>query len=78
MLHQSRVKSAKRDREANALLKLLQEDKCFYAAPYGSNDDWYWLYAAVRSGVLHTKEVLQVSHGIDSSCGVLSMRYVCL
>jgi len=21
-----------------------------YATPYGSNDDWYWIYAAIKAG----------------------------
>lgn len=22
-----------------------------YSSPYGSNDDWYWMYATVKAGV---------------------------
>lgn len=32
------------------LLEQLREAGSFYAADYGSNDDWYWMYAAVRAG----------------------------
>lgn len=36
--------------KARALLKRLTEQNKFYAAPMGSNDDWYWMYAAVVAG----------------------------
>lgn len=36
--------------KAKSLLKDLTEEHCFYAAPQGSNDDWYWMYAAVSAG----------------------------
>lgn len=36
--------------KAKLFLKGLDEDSCFYAAPQGSNDDWYWMYAAVSAG----------------------------
>ena len=36
--------------KAKALLKTLTERKQFQAAPMGSNDDWYWMYAAVAAG----------------------------
>ncbi|EIE26949.1 hypothetical protein COCSUDRAFT_59444 [Coccomyxa subellipsoidea C-169] len=51
MLHQSRVKAElARERRAAALLERLRRDHLFYTTPFGSNDDWYWLYAAVKSG----------------------------
>ncbi len=51
MLHQSRVKAEPaRERRAAALLERLRRDNLFYTTPFGSNDDWYWLYAAVKSG----------------------------
>eukprot|EP00887_Chlorella_sp_A99_P004138 scaffold23.g4138.t1 len=28
----------------------LRDQRSFYAAPAGSNDDWYWIYAAVSAG----------------------------
>jgi proteinaceous RNase P len=31
-------------------LKNISEANCFYAAPHGSNDDWYWMYAAIMAG----------------------------
>ena len=36
--------------KAKSLLRNLNEEQCFYAAPQGSNDDWYWMYAAVSAG----------------------------
>ena len=52
MLHQSRTKAdAARERRAAGLLERLNRNNCFYATPFGSNDDWYWLYAAVNSGI---------------------------
>lgn len=36
--------------KAKTLLKRLNDEHCFYAAPQGSNDDWYWMYAAVSAG----------------------------
>ncbi|KAJ9533160.1 hypothetical protein QJQ45_018250 [Haematococcus lacustris] len=32
-----------------AFLDRLQQQKAFYYTPHGSNDDWYWMYAAVRA-----------------------------
>ncbi|KAL6783820.1 PRORP1 [Auxenochlorella protothecoides x Auxenochlorella symbiontica] len=28
----------------------LEEQGSFFVTPFGSNDDWYWMYAAVRAG----------------------------
>lgn len=52
VLHQSRVKPSLVEREAGAgaLLERLNQEGCFYTAPHGHNDDWYWLHAAVRAG----------------------------
>lgn len=36
--------------ENQKLLKQLREDHEIYLAPFGSNDDWYWIYAAVKAG----------------------------
>jgi len=36
--------------KSRALLNSLTEQNRFYAAPMGSNDDWYWMYAAVVAG----------------------------
>jgi proteinaceous RNase P len=35
---------------ARRILASLGAAKCFYAAPHGSNDDWYWLYACLAAG----------------------------
>ncbi|KAL4853023.1 Proteinaceous RNase P 2 [Chlorella vulgaris] len=35
---------------AQALMKRLTDNHSFYVAPHGSNDDWYWIYAAVMAG----------------------------
>lgn len=52
MLHQSRVKPAALAREprARAFMDGLKRRQAFYATPFGSNDDWYWLHAAVLGG----------------------------
>lgn len=51
VLHVNRTRAAPAQRaQASALLDRLQADKCFYATPHGSNDDWYWMYAAVAGG----------------------------
>lgn len=35
---------------AKSFLKKIAATKCFFATPHGSNDDWYWMYAAVMAG----------------------------
>ena len=52
VLHQSRVKPGVLAREprGRALLERLKRQQAFYATPFGSNDDWYWLHAAVLGG----------------------------
>ena len=51
LLHVNRTKSqAAQSAVAVALLDRLRADNCFYATPAGSNDDWYWMYAAVAAG----------------------------
>ena len=53
LLHQSRVQAGPaREPEAAAFLGRLRRDKALYTAPFGSNDDWYWIYAAVQAGRL--------------------------
>ncbi|GMI80517.1 proteinaceous RNase P 1 [Hibiscus trionum] len=44
ILHQSRVA---RDPNNRTWLEKWKKAGVLYATPYGSNDDWYWLYAAV-------------------------------
>jgi len=51
ILHTNRTKAPPAlSSTGKSLLKRLEDEKCFYAAPHGSNDDWYWMYAAVAAG----------------------------
>lgn len=51
ILHVNRTRGGPANtHKAKSLLKGLNEEHCFYAAPQGSNDDWYWMYAAVSAG----------------------------
>ncbi len=51
VLHVARTRAPAAARpEAAALLARLRAAGSFYAAPPGSNDDWYWMYAAVAAG----------------------------
>ena len=67
LLHRSRLNaSAAKKPEAAAFLESLRREKQLYGAPFGSNDDWYWLYAAVHAGELphhtHAKCYLPLPH----------------
>jgi proteinaceous RNase P len=49
LLHHRRTKGgAAATPNALSLLNRWQNANCIYTTPTGSNDDWYWLYAAVR------------------------------
>jgi len=49
LLHHQRTKGrAATASSAMSILKRWQNADCIYMTPTGSNDDWYWLYAAVR------------------------------
>ncbi|KAK9829084.1 hypothetical protein WJX72_003811 [[Myrmecia] bisecta] len=51
VLHAGRLnKPPAQQPAAQKLLNQLRRENAFYATPFGSNDDWYWLYAAVRAG----------------------------
>lgn len=51
VLHVARTKSATAQAaEAATFLQKLRDEGMFYATPQGSNDDWYWMYAAVSTG----------------------------
>jgi proteinaceous RNase P len=51
VLHINRTRGpAASNAKARALLNSLTDQNRFYAAPMGSNDDWYWMYAAVVAG----------------------------
>lgn len=51
VLHVGRVK---RQKETNpddaAWIDMMCQQHRFFVTPYGSNDDWYWMYAAVAAG----------------------------
>lgn len=51
LLHVNRTKApTAQSSTAVALLDRLRAENCFFATPAGSNDDWYWMYAAVAAG----------------------------
>ena len=52
VLHKRRLKAEPAtEEEAQQLIEAMNEENMLYASPFGSNDDWYWLYAAVKAGV---------------------------
>ncbi|KAL1532846.1 Proteinaceous RNase P 1, chloroplastic/mitochondrial [Salvia divinorum] len=53
VLHQARVRGGPAQQPNNKkLLESWKKAGALYATPQGSNDDWYWLYAAVSSRCL--------------------------
>lgn len=51
ILHKGRLQGpAASTSEAQELIANLNEDKMLYGSPFGSNDDWYWIYATVKAG----------------------------
>ena len=51
VLHKGRTQApVARKPESQKVLKQLQDAHEIYLAPFGSNDDWYWIYAAVKAG----------------------------
>jgi proteinaceous RNase P len=52
IIHEGRLKPHLINREDLQILNKLKANKSLYVAPYGSNDDWYWMFAALNS--LHT------------------------
>lgn len=53
ILHQSRVNGGPAQNPKNKqLIETWKKAGALYATPGGSNDDWYWLYAAVSSNCL--------------------------
>lgn len=48
VLHKKRVKSLYEDASNRELLDEWMQKGVLFGTPYGSNDDWYWLYAAVK------------------------------
>ena len=51
VLHTGRMRSREaRHPRAEQLLERLKANNLLYVSPVGSNDDWYWIYAAARAG----------------------------
>lgn len=51
ILHVNRVRGQNaQSTHAKSFLRKISEANCFYTAPHGSNDDWYWMYAAIMAG----------------------------
>ncbi|XP_024034130.1 proteinaceous RNase P 1, chloroplastic/mitochondrial isoform X3 [Citrus clementina] len=49
VLHNRRITGHKMDQPVNrALIEKWKNADALYATPTGSNDDWYWLYAAIK------------------------------
>ncbi|XP_060173730.1 proteinaceous RNase P 2-like isoform X2 [Lycium barbarum] len=48
ILHNKRVRALFEDAGYRELLEEWINEKILYGTPFGSNDDWYWLYAAVK------------------------------
>ncbi|KAL6974421.1 ribonuclease P, partial [Sarracenia purpurea var. burkii] len=49
VLHNKRITGSNMDRPVNkALIDKWKNADALYATPTGSNDDWYWLYAAIK------------------------------
>ncbi|XP_047310582.1 proteinaceous RNase P 1, chloroplastic/mitochondrial-like [Impatiens glandulifera] len=61
ILHQNRVNGGPAQNPHNKkLLDLWRKSGALYATPVGSNDDWYWLYAAVScKGLLITNDEMR-------------------
>ncbi|EYU29804.1 hypothetical protein MIMGU_mgv1a004402mg [Erythranthe guttata] len=53
VLHNRRINGGKMEEPFNkALIEKWRTADAIYATPTGSNDDWYWLYAAIKCGCL--------------------------
>ncbi|KAK4756961.1 hypothetical protein SAY87_007088 [Trapa incisa] len=53
VLHNRRITSPKMDEPVNKkLIEKWRNADALYATPTGSNDDWYWLYAAIKNKCL--------------------------
>ncbi|XP_043703318.1 proteinaceous RNase P 1, chloroplastic/mitochondrial-like isoform X2 [Telopea speciosissima] len=53
VVHNKRITGGKMNEPANrALIEKWKNADALYATPTGSNDDWYWLYAAIKSKCL--------------------------
>jgi proteinaceous RNase P len=75
VLHRSRTSAPPaREPEGRALLARLRAAGALYAAPHGSNDDWYWLHAAVAArgaGLLISNDEMR-----DHTFAMLAPRFV--
>lgn len=49
ILHENRLRSPEAKRSSR-LIQSWRDSGSIYATPTGSNDDWYWIYAAVMAG----------------------------
>jgi len=50
-LHIRRINAPEAEEgKAAEFLKKMEQEKALFVCPKGSNDDWYWLYAAVKAG----------------------------
>lgn len=66
--------AAAREPAGRALLARLRGEGRLYAAPHGSNDDWYWLHAAVAArggGLLVSNDEMR-----DHAFALLAPRFV--
>ncbi|XP_052187073.1 proteinaceous RNase P 2-like isoform X2 [Diospyros lotus] len=48
ILHSKRIRTLLENASNRELLQEWMDQGLLYGTPYGSNDDWYWLYAAVK------------------------------
>eukprot|EP00899_Mesostigma_viride_P022293 jgi/Mesvir1/3248/Mv16389-RA.3 len=72
VLHNRRTTGPLAEREDNAeILARLRRETCLYCTPDKSNDDWYWIYAAVvGNGFLVSNDLMR-----DHLCQMLAPRY---
>ncbi|GAB4839225.1 hypothetical protein Ancab_028753 [Ancistrocladus abbreviatus] len=61
VLHNRRVTGCKMDKPINkALIEKWRNADALYLTPTGSNDDWYWLYAAIKfKGLIVTNDEMR-------------------
>lgn len=74
VLHQSRLKAGPANEPtAAAFLDKLRRQKQLYSAPFGSNDDWYWLYAAVQAGMCSVPTPETQANCVSMICSDLTL-----
>lgn len=60
VLHNKRCRALMEDPSNRQLLDMWRAEGALYTTPNGSNDDWYWLYAAVKlKGLLVTNDEMR-------------------